>query len=69
MWTASPLVADVAGVLFTNRLWITLIATLLIYWFAWSRSRFVRLINRLPGPRGIPLLGNALQIGKTPDGT
>ncbi len=31
------------------------------YW-RWSRSRFVRLVNVLPGPRTLPLIGNALEF-------
>ncbi|KAI9559852.1 hypothetical protein GHT06_013859 [Daphnia sinensis] len=31
------------------------------YWL-WSRSRFVRLVNALPGPKALPLLGNVLDL-------
>jgi len=37
------------------------------YW-SWSRSRFVRLINALPGPKALPFLGNALDLNVDHDG-
>ncbi|XP_046636785.1 cytochrome P450 4c3-like [Daphnia pulicaria] len=32
------------------------------YYWVWSRSRFVRLIDALPGPKPLPLLGNILHL-------
>ncbi len=32
------------------------------YYWVWSRSRFVRLIDALPGPNPLPLLGNILHL-------
>jgi hypothetical protein len=32
------------------------------YYWVWSRSRFVRLIDALPGPKPLPLLGNILHF-------
>ncbi|XP_046450545.1 cytochrome P450 4g15-like isoform X2 [Daphnia pulex] len=38
------------------------------YYWVWSRSRFVRLIDALPGPNPLPLLGNLLHLLKfSPD--
>ncbi len=32
------------------------------YYWVWTRSRFVRLIDALPGPKPLPLLGNLLHF-------
>jgi cytochrome P450 family 4 len=32
------------------------------YYWVWSRSRFVRLINALPGPKPLPMLGNIIYL-------
>ncbi|XP_046640779.1 cytochrome P450 4c3-like isoform X1 [Daphnia pulicaria] len=32
------------------------------YYWVWSRSRFVRLIDALPGPKPLPMLGNILHF-------
>ncbi|XP_057365351.1 cytochrome P450 4c3-like [Daphnia carinata] len=54
-----------------NLLWIgwnppflgSLLAFLVtVFYWIWSRSRFVRLVNALPGPVALPLLGNALDL-------
>ncbi len=34
------------------------------YYWVWSRTRFVRLIDALPGPKTLPLLGNILELVK-----
>ncbi|XP_057368149.1 cytochrome P450 4c3-like [Daphnia carinata] len=45
------------------RLFCTTIAVLLAVWYwSWSRSRFVRLINAIPGPKGLPFLGNLFDV-------
>ncbi len=36
------------------------------YWVMWSRSRFVRLIDALPGPKPLPLLGNLFDVANIP---
>ncbi|XP_057365312.1 cytochrome P450 4C1-like [Daphnia carinata] len=37
-----------------------------LYWM-WSRSRFVRLVNALPGPKALPLLGNVFELNISND--
>nr|CAH0098902.1 unnamed protein product [Daphnia galeata] len=44
-------------------IFILIFAFLLAVWYLlWSQSRFVRLINALPGPKTLPILGNALDL-------
>ncbi|KZS01917.1 Uncharacterized protein APZ42_001263, partial [Daphnia magna] len=46
----------------------SLLASLLaVYYFAWCRSRFVRLIDALPGPKTLPFLGNILELNVVHD--
>ncbi|XP_059353317.1 cytochrome P450 4c3-like isoform X2 [Daphnia carinata] len=41
----------------------SLLAGLLaVYYWIWRQSRFVRLINAIPGPDGLPFLGNVLDL-------
>ena len=43
--------------------WILVTVTcLLLQWIRWRNSRFVRLIDRIPGPKGLPIVGNAIQL-------
>jgi hypothetical protein len=42
----------------------TLVGLLAGYYGVWSRSRFVRLIDALPGPKPLPVLGNIIDILK-----
>ncbi|XP_046450539.1 cytochrome P450 4C1-like isoform X2 [Daphnia pulex] len=42
----------------------TLVGLLAGYYWVWSRSRFVRLIDALPGPKPLPVLGNILDLLK-----
>ncbi|XP_046450536.1 cytochrome P450 4c3-like isoform X2 [Daphnia pulex] len=42
----------------------TLIGLLAGYYGVWTRSRFVRLIDALPGPKSLPVLGNIIDILK-----
>ena len=46
----------------TSTLWVLVLTSVLVYWIRWRNSRFVRLVDSVPGPRGLPLLGNALQL-------
>jgi cytochrome P450 family 4 len=41
---------------------------IVVYYVVWSRSRFVRLINAIPGPDAMPILGNILELNVTHDG-
>jgi cytochrome P450 family 4 len=47
----------------------SILAGLLVaYYWIWSRSRFVRLINAVPGPDCLPILGNILALNVPNDG-
>ena len=43
----------------TSFLTLTAICVILAYW-RWSNSRFVILINQIPGPKTVPIIGNIL---------
>ncbi|XP_046448962.1 cytochrome P450 4c3-like isoform X2 [Daphnia pulex] len=43
-------------------MWLLLVTTLVFYYWTWSQSRVVRLINAIPGPKSLPLLGNLLDL-------
>ncbi|XP_057367005.1 cytochrome P450 4C1-like [Daphnia carinata] len=43
-------------------LWIILPTIAVFYYWKWSRSRTVKLINAIPGPKPLPLLGNLLDL-------
>ncbi len=45
-----------------------ILTIVLIYYLNWRRSRFVRLIESIPGPSTFPLLGNLLDVNVTRDG-
>lgn len=45
-----------------------LVILLIGYYWTWSRSRFVRLINALPGPDALPFLGNFMDLNVDHDG-
>ncbi|KZS12292.1 Uncharacterized protein APZ42_022393 [Daphnia magna] len=42
--------------------WFILFIVPIIFYCIWIRSRFVRLVNALPGPKQFPLLGNLLEL-------
>jgi cytochrome P450 family 4 len=41
---------------------LLLVVSLVFYYWTWSQSRVVRLINAIPGPKSLPLLGNLLDL-------
>jgi cytochrome P450 family 4 len=43
-------------------MWLLLVVSLVFYYWTWSQSRVVRLINAIPGPKSLPLLGNLLDL-------
>ncbi|KAI9563275.1 hypothetical protein GHT06_010733 [Daphnia sinensis] len=43
-------------------IWLILPAIAIFYYWKWSRSRTVRLINAIPGLKPLPLLGNILHM-------
>lgn len=42
--------------------WFVLASCAVLAWICWRNSRYVRLINAVPGPKGIPILGNLLEL-------
>nr|CAH0101782.1 unnamed protein product [Daphnia galeata] len=43
-------------------MWLLLVTISIFYYWMRSQSRFVRLINAIPGPKSLPLLGNILHL-------
>jgi cytochrome P450 family 4 len=40
-----------------------------VYWRHRSRARMVRLIDKIPGPPSLPVIGNAIEMNVEHDGT
>lgn len=45
----------------------TLVAVYYVYWRV-SRSRMIELAEKIPGPKGWPIIGNALEFVGSPHG-
>jgi cytochrome P450 family 4 len=63
MTAATEVVAD-ASTSATNTFYYLLIPALVLGFVYWKlqRRRFVELANKLPGPEGYPIIGNALDF-------
>lgn len=48
--------------------WTILTIVLVVYYWMWSQSRTVKLVNALPGPDFLPFLGNFLDFNVDLDG-
>nr|QST15029.1 CYP4BY5 protein [Diaphanosoma celebensis] len=63
MW--SSVVQQVSGL--TSHLSIVLlVSVVVVYWARWRNSRIVRLVSRIPGPKGLPFIGNILDAACQP---
>lgn len=62
--TAATEVVDDASTSATNTFYYLLIPALLLGFVYWKlqRRRFVELANKLPGPKGYPIIGNAMDF-------
>ncbi len=49
-------------------IWSVLASLLVLYYWTWSRSRYVRLVDAIPGPSYLPVLGNFLDLNVDHDG-
>ena len=49
--------------------WCALASIPVIYYWLWSRSKFVQIINSMPGPKYFPFLGNVLDLYVDRDGS
>lgn len=49
-------------------MWSILAGLVILYYWAWSSSRLVRLVDALPGPKYFPVLGNFLDLNVDHDG-
>ena len=56
MWSVAD---ELSGL--TSHLCITLITCTALACIYWNNSRTVKLINRIPGPAALPLIGNVLE--------
>ncbi|XP_060532305.1 cytochrome P450 4g15 [Cylas formicarius] len=67
--TASPDLASPAGVVSaTSVFYFLLIPAIALYYIYWtiSRRHMVELANKIPGPAGLPIIGNALEFVGSP---
>lgn len=54
----------------TNMFFLLVVPALLLWYAYWrlSRRRMYELAEKLPGPPGLPIIGNALDFTGTPNG-
>ena len=45
-----------------------LILTVYFAWVSWTRLKFCQILSIVPGPKSWPVVGNALQFDRTPQG-
>ena len=44
------------------------ILTVYFAWISWKRLKFCQIVSAIPGPKSWPVVGNALQFDRTPQG-
>lgn len=63
--TVAPEIAATSSYITATSVFYTLLLPALVLWYAYwriSRRHLLELIEKIPGPPGLPLFGNALQF-------
>lgn len=63
--SATPDISSCATIISTTSMFYALLVPALILWYVYwriSRRHFVEFAEKIPGPKGYPILGNALEF-------
>lgn len=61
----TPDVSNSSGLLSSTYVFLTLLVPAIALWYAYwriSKHRLIELASKIPGPKGLPLIGNALDL-------